>query len=429
MSYTYLFALTDGGGSVPPELGVARRLTARGHRVEVLAEDSMADAVTATGAVFHRWRHGLNRPDHRPEHAPYREWELRNPSALVRAMISNLITGPAAGYARDVIDGIRADRPDLVVVSFFAFGAMVAAEAEGVPFDVLLPNIYPLPAAGMPPFGMGLRPARGRLGRLRDTVLGAMSQRMWDRATLPGLNAVRAAHGLAPLRRHQDQVHQARRQLVMTSAGFDFPAGVPASVRYVGPVLDDPVWAGASWSPPPGDAPLVLVSMSSTFQNQAASLQRVIDALATLPVRGLVTTGPVLDPGTLTARPNVVVQRSAPHRDVLRHAALVVTHGGHGTLVKAFAAGVPVVVLPHGRDQGDNAARVTFHGAGVTVSRSASPAKVAGAVQRVLGDPAYRKAADRLGAALRHDAGSGRLLAELETLGAGTGLQPRRWQP
>ena len=59
-------------------------------------------------------------------------------------------------------------RPDLVVCSFFAFGAMVAAEAAGIPFDVLMPNIYLLPARGMPPLGLGLKPAAGPLGRGRD---------------------------------------------------------------------------------------------------------------------------------------------------------------------------------------------------------------------------------------------------------------------
>ena len=130
MSNTYLFALTDGGGTVAPEVGVAHRLAARGQRVEVLAEDSMAEAVAAVGAVFHPWRHGLNRPDHRPEHAPYKEWELHNPARLVRSMIEHLITGPAEGYAVDVTDALQANPPDLVVVSFFAFGAMVAAEAN-----------------------------------------------------------------------------------------------------------------------------------------------------------------------------------------------------------------------------------------------------------------------------------------------------------
>ncbi|GAA1105952.1 MULTISPECIES: hypothetical protein [Pseudonocardia] len=48
----YLFALTDGGGTVPPELGVARRLVLRGHRVRVLADTSMARGVRAIGASF-----------------------------------------------------------------------------------------------------------------------------------------------------------------------------------------------------------------------------------------------------------------------------------------------------------------------------------------------------------------------------------------
>jgi UDP:flavonoid glycosyltransferase YjiC (YdhE family) len=415
VSNTYLFALTDGGsGTVAPELGVARRLVEHGHRVTVLGEDSMAAAAAGTGATFLRWEHGLNRPDHRPEHAPYREWELTSPPAQVREMVAHLISGPAAGYAHDVTRAIRADRPDLVLTSFFAFGAMIAAEATATPFDVLMPNIYPLPASGLPPFGPGFAPARGAWGRLRDRVVAALSQRTWDRAALPGLNAVRSGHGLGPIAHYQDQVHAARRQLLLTSAAFDFPAQLPPSARYVGPVLDDPAWAVGPDPAPPGDAPLVLVSMSTTFQSQTESLQRVVDALAELPVRALVTTGPVIDPGTITAPPTVMVVTAAPHTRVLRDAALVVTHGGHGTLVKSFVAGVPVVVLPHGRDQADNAARVVHHGAGLSVPRAASPARIADAVRTVLADRSFAGGAARLGAALRADAASGLLLAELE---------------
>jgi UDP:flavonoid glycosyltransferase YjiC (YdhE family) len=101
---------------------------------------------------------------------------------------------------------------------------------------------------------------------------------------------------------------------------------------------------------------------------------------------------------------------------VLGHAALVVTHGGHGTVMKALAAGVPMVVLHHGRDQADNAARVTARGAGVAVKRTAKPATIARAARRVLNDPTYRAAAHRLGRAVRRDADSGALLRELEGL-------------
>jgi UDP:flavonoid glycosyltransferase YjiC (YdhE family) len=423
----YLFTLTDGGGTVPPELGAARRLVERGHAVTVLGEDSMAAEVAASGARFRAWTRGLNRPDRRPEHAPYREWELRDPRRLVAQLVEHLIVGPAAGYAEGTAAAIDRERPDLVVASFFAVGAMVAAQARGVPFDVLIPNVYPLPAPGLPPFGPGLRPAAGPAGRLRDAVVGALAQRMWDRHMLPGVNALRGRHGLAPLRHYQDQLHQARRELILTSAAFDLPARLPPGARYVGPVLDDPAWAeDADWEPPPGAAPLVLVALSSTFQGQVECLQRVVDALAGLPVRGLVTTGPAVDPGALRPSGDVTVVAAAPHRAVLRHAALVVTHGGHGTLVKALAAGVPAVVLPHGRDQADNAARVVHHGAGASLPRTARPQAIARAVRRVLDDPAHRRAASALGAAIRRDAASGALVRELESVDdhADVGLMP-----
>jgi UDP:flavonoid glycosyltransferase YjiC (YdhE family) len=102
--------------------------------------------------------------------------------------------------------------------------------------------------------------------------------------------------------------------------------------------------------------------MSSSFQRQGEVLGRVANALGTLDVRAVLTTGPALDPANISAPPNVSVVRSAPHEHVLRYAAAVVTHGGHGTVAKALAAGVPLLVLPIGRDQGDNAARVTAEG-------------------------------------------------------------------
>ncbi|POH69970.1 MULTISPECIES: glycosyltransferase [Cryobacterium] len=406
---TYLFALTDGGGTVPPELGVARRLVDRGHRVTVLADESLADQVRSTGAMFVPclWS---------PAEA-FRDYELRTPTSLARGIADYMFTGPAPAQARDTTVALDAVRPDLLVTSSFALGAMIAAEALGCPFDVLLPNSYPLPATGMPPFGSGLSPVHGPLGRLRDETMTALGARMIDRYALEKINAVRADYGLGPVAHMWDQIHHARRQLVLTSRAFDFPATLPHNARYVGPILDDPAWAAEEeWTAPAGDNPLVLVAMSSTFQNQVDCLQRVVDALGSLPVRGLVTTGPTVPADALRAPANVTVVDSAPHREVMRHASLVVTHGGHGTVIKALAAGLPLVILHHGRDQADNAARVTARGAGVAVSRRAPAQRIARGVTTVLGTDDYRKAAEALGQAIRHDAAGTTLIDELETL-------------
>ena len=196
--------------------------------------------------------------------------------------------GPAERYADDVSHAIEATSPDLVVCSMFCVGGMLAAERASVPFDVVFSTIYPLPAKGIPPFGIGLRPARSVIGRWRDLYAeptrGALVGWRFD-----WLNALRSQYGLPPLVHFLDQLRCGRRQLVQTSVDFDFPGTLPANARYVGPVLDDPAWAeDASWTPLPGQDPLVLVAMSSTYQDQIAALQRVIDALGALPVRGVV---------------------------------------------------------------------------------------------------------------------------------------------
>jgi MGT family glycosyltransferase len=174
-------------------------------------------------------------------------------------------------------------------------------------------------------------------------------------------------------------------------------------------VVDDPAWAGAGpLELPPGDEPLVLVAMSSTYQAHQQLLGRVVRALAELPVRGLVTLGPGLHPGEVPDDvPNVSVVPSAPHALVLGQAAVVVTHGGHGTVAKALAAGVPMVCLPHGRDQADNAARIRATGTGVQLSRRSDTAAIRDAVQRVLVEPAFRHNARRMAAVLAAEAARG----------------------
>ena len=410
----YLFALADGGGTVPPELGIVRRLVERGHDVRVLAEASMADDVRATGAELVVWARGVNRASRRPEDDPYRDWECRNPFALFARVLDRVFVGPAAGYAADVRDAVGDRRPDLVLCSMFAYGAMIGAESAGLPFDVLLPNAYALPAPGMPPFGMGLRPAGGPAGRLRDRVISTLTGRLWARGLAP-MNQLRHQFGLEPLSSFFEQFARSRRILTLTAAAFDFPAELPANVRYVGPILDDPGWASAApWTAPPGNDPLVLVGLSSTFQDQADCLQRIADALGTLPVRAVLTTGPALDPCALRAPANVSVVAAAPHSQVLAEAAVVVTHGGHGTVVRALAWDRPVLVLPHGRDQADNAVRVTTRGAGLSLRRTASPERIARAVRTLLDDGRYRDGAAALGSAIRHEVTTSPLLHELE---------------
>ena len=97
------------------------------------------------------------------------------------------------------------------------------------------------------------------------------------------------------------------------------------------------------------------------------------------------------------AGPNCVIVESAPHTIVMRDAALLVTHGGHGTVMRGLVNRVPMLVLPHGRDQNDNAVRITERGAGLSLMPDASVARD----PRHMRSPAPRAAVPRRGEAAR----------------------------
>ena len=419
MGKQYLFAMWEGGGNVPPLLGVARRLIARGHQVTVLGDPTIQDEAERFECRFLPWRRAPHRKTLLPEDDLLRDWETKNPFEMLRNFRDRFITAPAPHYAADTLDAIDAVSPDVVVTEYTIFGAFMAAEKRRLPAVGLVPNIWPMPAVGAPPFGPGFLPARTILGKTRDAIFRRLVVSTFDKA-LPALNETRRGLGLAPLESFFDQALQAEAFLVLTSAAFDFTSPfVPANVRYVGPILDDPQWAEPwtpPWSPENRD-PLVLVGFTSTFQDQGPVLRSVVKALAGLPVRALVTLGEMLPEGEVPSTGSVVVVRSAPHREVLARASVAVTHCGHGTTMKALAAGVPMVCMPMGRDQDDTAARVVHAGAGVRIKPKSSAETIARAVTRVLEDDRFRANARRLADAMADEQRSIDVAAALEGIG------------
>lgn len=416
----YLFVLWEGGGNVPPQMALARKLVQRGHSVRVLADPCIREDAEAVGAEFVAFTRAPARADRSVESDIVRDWEVRSPLAGFARFRDRIMFGPALRYAEDVREELSRRETDVAVVDFALMGAVCGAESRGVPIALIMHTVNQLPTPGMPAPGPGFRPMRGPLGRLRDRVFGAMFLRIFA-SGMPAVNEARAALGLEPVSTVPDLLARADRVLVLTSRAFDYEASaLPANVRYVGPQIEDPAWA-EPWESPWEDGhpdPLAVVSLSTTPQGQEALLQRVADALAELPVRALVTTGPAVDPGSLRAAPNVVVRRSAPHSRVFGEAAAVITHAGHGTVIRALAAGVPLVCMPMGRDQPDIAARVVHHGAGVRLSPSASAGAIRKAVKRVLGDPAFRGAAERICRSIREEVARDEGIAELEALAA-----------
>ncbi len=159
----------------------------------------------------------------------------------------------------------------------------------------------------------------------------------------------------------------------------------------------------------------MVVSFSTFFQGQDDHIRRAVEALGPLPVRAVVTLGPSLEPEGFPAPEHVLVVKSASHDALIPQASLLITHAGHGTALRAIRHGVPVLALPMGRDQADNASRIALRGAGLRLDPQAPAEVIRNAVRRILDDPGFALAAAELGRAV-DEAGDADPVRELEEL-------------
>jgi len=423
-----LFAMFQGGGNIPLIMPVVARLVDRGHRVRVMAGPGVRHSRLPVSKTF---RHMIGAAGAILIPFPDPDVHPMEPAPLARGVIGGWVPKAfrsvqreaqaalwAPVWAERVAAELGREPADVVVSDFVLLGAIAAAEAAGIPVVVLMHTVPPRPVSGVPPYGPGLHPAQGAVAVLRDALGRAVVDRIHVRNGGPPLKRARALLGLPDLRSPFEQYDTAARVLVLTSPAFDYAARHQApNVRYVGTPFDD---AGAApWSlpwPPEDARPLVLVSLSTLEQGQAAVLQRVIQSLAPLAVRGLVTVGPALDPAQFEAPSNVRLEAFVPHSAVLPHAKAMVTQCGLGTLMKALAHGVPLVCIPLVGDQPDNAARVVAQGAGIRLERDSTPEQIRAAIERVLRQPGFGESARRMAGILAMENGAQTAAEEIESV-------------
>lgn len=349
----YLFVTVDSAGALYPQLALAQRVRARGHDVRFLACRSQRAAISAAG-IRVRTYPGAPDFDMADPGGAVRDW-LDDPQTSFQACCELIWFGPAASVAAAVIDEVRRERVDALVIDYFAFGAAIAAESLGLPSVILWHTAF----GEWPSWNLGL----------------------------PALNAARTALGLPEDDNIYEAYHRASRILVLTTEAFDFALGqpaVPANLRHAGPQLA-PGEEPRAASRVEGEAPSVLVSLSTSYQAQEQLLARVVSVLAELPVRALVTTGPAVHLD-LTPPPNVKVLPWIAHTQVLPQTDLVVTHAGLGTVMTAMAFGVPLLCVPMGRDQHGNAARVAQLGFGTTTDPEVGGADLRESILAALAD-------------------------------------------
>jgi MGT family glycosyltransferase len=382
----FLFVTSDAGGNVAPTLALARGLVGRGHAVGIISQGSLRPAAERSGCAFRALRSEL-------------DWDTMKARAIEDDM--SFFSALCGGFevAEDVVTELERDPTDLVVVDCMLSHALPAAEASGSP------------TAGL--FHLALR-----------SFVESPDPSGWEEE-FELLNATRSRLGLPMLPRERPLTELWRRParvLALVPREFDYP--VPeglANVRHVGPVFDEDV--GGEWDlpfPRSDPEPLVLITFSSTYMHHEKVLERVAEAVASLPVRSVLSLAGALEPDEIQVPDGIEVRDRVSFPAVLPRTALVVSHGGLTTVMASLAHGVPMVCLPLGREQPLNAERVVACGAGLTLSAEATTDDIRASILDVLESGSYRRAAHRMGKIIAGYGNGTLALDELEGLPATT---------
>jgi MGT family glycosyltransferase len=407
VSYDFLLVSWGTSGNLNPLLTAGRQLRRGGHRVRVMADPSMRDEVAAADFEFVTW-----------QRAPIGSAADPTDVSDIADWFRRAAADPATAYAADIRDEIGRHPTDAVLSIDILFAAVLGAQAAGVPIALLSPHVSLQPLAGVPPASSGLAAPKTPQERAEIEAAGQAMKEFFN-GFLPQFNDSCAQLDVPELSHVMDLFDRAARVLLAISRTFDFPADwLPANVRYVGPLLDQPSWSRPWDAPWSSNRPRVLIAGSTGAQGQGGLIQKIIDAMGQLDVEAVVTAGPNLDIASLQAPRNVHLLRSAPHNAVMQEVSLVISQGGHGTVNRALVNGCPLLVLPMGRDQGDNAARVEANGAGLRLPANASEGEIASAAAQLILESRYRLAARRIGEAIAADMDEAGIVREMEAIAA-----------
>ena len=259
--------------------------------------------------------------------------------------------------------------PDLLIVDVNSWGAGAYAESQGQPWIMFMPYCLPVSSSDTPAFGPGFAPPGNFMHRLRDRVVDGMVQKA-VKSMIDELNTMRSELNVSSVGKYEELFYKPDLLLYLTAEPFDYPRKHwPENILPIGPGL----WA------PPGEtpewikdlpSPKILVSVSTEMQDDGAIIETALSALSEQQGSIIVTTS-ALDPDRFkTSRDNVYITKFLPHAQVIPQMDLIVTHGGMGTTQRALAAGVPVCVVPWGRDQNETARRVEISVCGTMLPKN-----------------------------------------------------------
>jgi UDP:flavonoid glycosyltransferase YjiC (YdhE family) len=415
---TFLLASIPVQAHATNPLPIAARLVERGHTVLWYTGRAFHDRVRAIGAIPLAYVRAADFSGHDLfEYFP--QFAGRGGPRVIGEAFAQVFVGHAPERVDDLREIISEHPVDAMLCDGLMYGVGMVSELTGVPYATFGDGPMPYWDADTPPFGPGLLPVRGPVGRLRNRLVRAVAERVIFREAQRRYDAVRAELGLPPDRRSVlEVVASPMLHLQGCTPAFEYPiGGLPPEARWIGALRPDPV---RSWQPPAWwsqldrpDRPVVHVTQGSLRTDPTELIVPTIRALAGSEVLVVITSGGATADEIARAYGgplpgNVRVESFLPYDELLARADVFVTNGGYtGVTLAALAHGVPIVQAGTTEEKSEIGARIQWTGVGLRLGTTRpSPRAVGKAVDRVLREAGFRVAARRVQAEMAaHDAG------------------------
>jgi len=391
-----IFYNVPAHGHINPSLPLVRELVERGHQIIYYATEQYRAVIEATGAEFRAYT--AIGDDY---------FNANGLHAGVFWRVTYYLITTARDMLPDLLEAARAESPDYVINDGMCTWGYIVAQVLGVPSITSL-SLLPISTP----------PARDMLALLPFMLPALFANPLMGVQANLRSRALARQYGVKPL--GSMGIMNAYGDLRISYTSREFIAGtIPDAdkVRFVGRVPYEQPDDSFSFERVQG-RPLIYVSLGTINNDDISVFKACIEAFGGGEQYVMLSTGGKVPLDALGVLPdNIAVYPWVPQSEVVKRAALFVTHAGMNSAHDSLCFGLPMLLVPQEGDQIMIAMRLAQLGAGIMLKKSqVSAATLRKAALALLTEPKYRTDAARIGASIREAGGAPKAADEIEAL-------------
>ncbi len=394
MSKVIFFSLPGATGHLNPALGVVSELVSHGEEVIFYTDAASASKLITLGATardYCRWS------DY--DHDPATAADLVAVGIALFEMAEQCLPG--------LLQELEADRPDYIIYDSCAPWGPLLADRLGIPAIKFVTHVLWTTRMTLDPrhwLNLDMLSLVVRSYRLESHIRGirlAINGRQRFRSMTSSIG--RPSRG--PLR---DAIRLLRRpndpNICVTSPRYQpYAEKMKGHAHFVGASVPEGRDGLVFNRPGLPHQRLIYISLGSVHNQKLDFYRDCLTAFADTPHQVVMSVGRHIRIGDLGTIPqNIHVHAWVPQLEVIRQAALFISHGGMNSINESLYFDVPLLMVPQQTEQAYSARRIQQLGAGLCLRPSrVSPQRLRSMAEQILCQPSYRDNAAILGTSVR----------------------------